>query len=312
MYLSWYRQPGPIVAHLDEDATEDVIGLRWDSSHEEAALSIVATNGASFQPVWRTTPIRAQWGSPRTHLARSLDRLYLSDSEGLVHLYDLADGHETRAPLTVARVHELCGRPNTLAEAWYRDQDDWRKMDHGVLLDRDGEAKPAARPPWCRALRRTCDKPGDGVCGRIRKDGRLGAVSLEDGDVGVTLGGKSFQVGTINYGFYLTGYDPKTGAVRWDHTLPFTTDELHADPHLRVELGAGNVYGFYQLKSGAWKLGARSGRTGEVLWQREPPRAVHGTTFSDMSISAERLYVAIDWRLEVFDLSTGKSLGVVW
>jgi len=72
------------------------------------------------------------------------------------------------------------------------------------------------------------------------------------------------------------------------------------------------VFSYYQLKAGRWQLGAIALDTGETLWSIRPPRSEHGTDFSHMYAHHGRLYLALDWRLEVIDANTGASIGVVW
>ena len=165
---------------------------------------------------------------------------------------------------------------------------------------------------------RACDKPGDGPCVSSRRIKPVSAhveasYLLEEHEVGVALGiERSEGARPSTYGSYVVGYDPKTSKVRWEHALAFDDGELHDDPRIHVAFGQGRVFGFYQQKSGKWVLGARDGLTGAVTWHREPPRSQHGTNFMSMTISRQRLYVVLDWRVEVFDPATGDSLGVIW
>jgi hypothetical protein len=110
----------------------------------------------------------------------------------------------------------------------------------------------------------------------------------------------------------LWGYDPRSQQKLYAVPLPFEPEELHAEPHLEHAFAGGRVFAYYQLKNGQWRIGARDGKTGDVLWHRSPPRAQVGTHFQSMIATSARLYVAFDLRLEIFDAATGKSLGVVW
>ncbi len=67
----------------------------------------------------------------------------------------------------------------------------------------------------------------------------------------------------------------------------------------------------YQLESGRWEVGARDARTGEIAWHHALPQAERGTNVLELFVSAERVYVARDWRLDVLDLPSGDQLGQI-
>lgn len=316
--LSWYPQHAPILVDLDADGTEDVVGLRWDSSHEDAALSIVATHGATFRALWNTAPLRSQWASPRTRLVHSNGALFLTDSEGFLHIYDLKDGKERVDRITLSAdtaAFDLCGAPDGEPRLWLRDHNDWKRMDRGILVDGAGGITRSDRPKWCRQVdrRRYCSEPGEGACHNYQsvksKTPRVSTShSFEENDVAISLG--SLTGGTT--GSYLVGHDPKTRQIRWERALASTDDELHSQPQLQQQLANGRLYSFYQLKTGKWVLGATDGRTGGSVWSREPPRTLHGANFVSMTITPQRLYLVLNWRVEVFNPATGESLGVIW
>ena len=107
--ISWYYPQRPILADLNGDGTEDVIGLRWDSGDESRALSVIANEGRTLRPLWRTEPLRSQWNSSRTHLLPSGALMFLTDSEGLVHFYETKTGKSLATPF-VSSAHAPCAR----------------------------------------------------------------------------------------------------------------------------------------------------------------------------------------------------------
>lgn len=136
---------------------------------------------------------------------------------------------------------------------------------------------------------------------------------LEQGDIGLILGRKIKEprrTDAVPSVFF--GYDPSSKKERFETKLAFTDNDIHAEPDLETDLSSGRLYAYYQLKNGAWLLGARDAKTGEVLWHKNPPRAEHGTHFGSMKASTKRLYVRLNTRLEVLDATTGNSIGVVW
>jgi hypothetical protein len=180
------------------------------------------------------------------------------------------------------------------------------------LLGADGNSKPATRPKDCQTDRETTLFSGAPQCQTKLRPTAIKRQALwirTVGDIGVGLG--SERAGAP-YGTALVGFDPETCAIRWESPLAFTTDPRHENPQLETELTRERIYGFYQLKSGRWLLGARDTRTGKLLWSRQPPRAEHGSGTISLTATDRRVYLALDWRLEVFEAKTGESLGVLW
>jgi hypothetical protein len=325
---SWYLGRRPIVVDIDGDGIEDVIGLRWNSANEAAALSVVATSGRTFKPLWRSVERPAKWASPWTHLVRSGDHLFLTDSEGLVHVHGLRTGSQLGF-VTARHAWEACGAPDGSASAWIRTSEYESSGAAGMMITADGSQAPAPRPAWCRPRWEEAwcpDKPqsnGGTPCRprrapkALKREMRL-VDPWQMGGVGVAVAkrrlaaGQSIDEDVDHASMLLVGYDPQSASKTFERPLWFTDAWLHADPSLRYELGAGRLFAYYQLRSGEWLIGAIDAKTGKTLWHRKPPRSAHGTDFDVMLATERRLYLALDWRLEVLDASTGESLGVVW
>ncbi len=315
--LGWYPQPGPILADLTADGVDDIVGLRWDWDKEEAALSVVATDGRTFRRIWSTESRPAKWYSPSIHLVRSGSALFLTDSEGNLFVHDLATGAQ-RAWASVGPTEDFCASPDA-EEVWGQPRD--REGDDlgGTLFTATGSRSLVDRPSWCPRSWRVDDCPradGSACVPSARppwlRDNFAVHTIREQDDLGVVLAFPPKERQRDAVPPLLLGYDPKGGKKRFEARLPFTDDEIHTEPDLAVGVAAGRLVAYYQLKSGAWLLGARDARTGDRLWHRNPPRAEHGTHFGSMTAAKDRLYVRLNTRLEVFDATNGDSLGVVW
>ncbi len=306
--LSWYLSQRPIVIDLNGDGTEDVIGLRWSSSQDARPLSVVASDGATFRMLWRTEPIRSQWHSPRTHLLRSGSRLFLTDSEGLCHIRDSASGREVHPPIAVASSTYVCAVRSGTPSIWIEGAP---ASDKGVTIDGNGKMTPGTRPAACETDEAPYTPTGSPEChSKLRPAiGKHHAFFIQKIDgVGV---GHDFGNGRLPRSTFF-GFDPETCKVLWEGPLAFNSEPLHDNPQLSTEITPRHIYGFYQLQNGHWVLGARDSRTGAVAWSREAPRARLGSNSIALSASATRVYLALDWRLEVFAAESGESLGVLW
>jgi hypothetical protein len=305
---------------------EDIIGIRWLYGREEAGVTLMAVNGATMQTMWRVAPsIPSQWSSGRVSLRKSGGTLFLTDSEGLLHIFDLHGnrlGSAVELPPT-ARMQctVVAGDP---ARAWLSVRDGASASPpQGLLADAMGHVEKAPRPAGCddgEAIR-ACDVKGDGPCRRYDQPTLSGLTKergswlyfrevVEEDGAGVAVGNKQ-QDAAAPIAF-VAGYDVKTKKVAWQGPLAFTDDPMHEDAYPHMEIQRGRVLGLYQLATGKWLLGARDAKMGAVLWSTEVPRAVHGTNFETMTVTDARVYLALSSRLEVFDVANGTSLGVVW
>jgi hypothetical protein len=236
--------------------------------------------------------------------------LFLSDSEGFVRVYELTTGKLVGEPVH-AMASETCVVEGSLGSVWIRDGDDWTKRDQGLLIDASAHATPEQRPKACRPYTapRSDGATVDDKCARQTSKARY-AMGLVNHDVGVRLGTDRDDE---PLGATVAGFDPSTCRQTWgQRALAFTADAFHREPHLSTQLTATRLVAFYQLKDGRWILGARDARDGNALWHREPPRAHFGTNFESLTVTSQRIYVGLNWRLEVFDPATGESVGVVW
>jgi hypothetical protein len=320
--LAWYPLTFPVLADVDGDGQEDVVGLRWDSADESRALSLVATDGKTLTTRWRTEPIASQWANPQVRLVRSGDHLYVSDSEKLIHAFDLASGRELfpATPLPAEATLE-CGdeRSGDPTQAWLANQPWVISKRVGFLVKADDGFVPAqATPDWClrpgELPRCSAKTPAETVCETERGAPWTGFIEvrdLQEGRLGIAVGRSLKGDAPPAEPDRLAGYDPKTRHMLWEQ--PVAVDaEAHDFPSVQVALAAGRAFTFYQLRNGHWELSARDARSGQPLWKVEPPRAMEGTSFDSLTVSAQGVYLALSNRMEVFDPATGASRGVIW
>lgn len=312
---SWYPSQKPILVDIDADGVEDVVSLRWDSSNEDRALFVTAHDGAALRARWSSDPIASQWMSPGTHLLVSDEVVFLSDSEGLLHRFDLETGIRLNPPLPVKMSGAPCATPDAPGRIWFPVDSALRSSPHGSSrgdgqeIGVVGTSVSRARPAWC-----VDDDPPELGKHDYHCDGALGDYLAGRGSVRILTAEQSNNEHGIAQALDdiddpLIGFHPKSCAVRWQRSVRFDDHELHARPSLRHLLHGERVFGLYQLASGRWKLGMLSAVTGETAWKLDLPDALRGTNFQDMFASKTRLYVAMDWRLLVLDPDKGTLLG---
>jgi hypothetical protein len=297
---SWYLARAPIWVDVDGDGTEDIVGLRWGA--REAALSVSATDGATLKPLWCTDAMPSQWDSPHTTLWALDDRLFLTDSEGRVHVFDVTTGKRVAAPVTTGLAYAWLSGPGC------RQQGLWVGAS---LVDKNGKLTRHAKPEKCPSapMTRLEAERDDYVCRRKLEAAKPRFAHLDPQlreDLGVALGPQ--MGGGLPEA---VGYDPKICKPLWERSVALGSEAPHARHQLETTLGAGRFFILYQLASGGWRLGALDARTGVPAWTMAPPNAEHGSAYRQLLARADRLYVVHDWRLEIFDAARGTHLGSI-
>jgi hypothetical protein len=316
--LAWYPLSEPILADLNGDGREDIVGLRWNSAHEEAALVVAANDGATLAPLWQSDPLPCQWANPRTRLRSSGDRLFLTDSEGLLRVYEAKTGALLSSTETPAGTQLACSdEGSSEPRAWLARYPAEHGAPAGFLVDATGALTPANEPPWCNrwmGKHGPCAGAGRGVCRGYHYGDRAVAshfaesYALEEGGTGVALGSRDDLGARADE---LVGYDPASRKVRWRE--PVARDHApHSMPRVELELFGGQAFTLYQTQGGPWELAARDATTGAPTWSTFPPRAVEGTNFESLTVTGQGIYLGLSNRLEVFDPATGASRGVIW
>lgn len=302
---SWYNARGPIVVDVNDDGVDDIVGLRWNSAVEDRALAVAAVDGASFRELWCNREIPSQWGSVHTRLVHSGEYVYLTDSEGLLRVYRLSDGDEVMRPMTAPDMFERCASSD--GGLWYRS--DYQTPDGWEILP-DGTRRLAARPASCGAdrpmLRALCQTGAEAT-----KQGWM-AVPTRQADADRVFLYEPPVRGEPGDGLpELLAFSDETCEALWRAPIPFASDPLHRDPQMRILSHRDVIYSYYQLRDGTWRLGARDGADGGALWAREPLRTDLGSSFHSLTATEDRLYVGLEWRLDVHDARTGEVLGSV-
>ncbi|HEU4405727.1 MAG TPA: PQQ-binding-like beta-propeller repeat protein [Polyangiaceae bacterium] len=310
----WYGEPEatPLVVDVNGDRVEDVVGLRRDGRSDDAPPTLAAIDGQTFAELWQA-PLRAKPGGRRVRLLRSGASLFASDREGRLHVYDLASGRERVDPVAVSDELGACAAEKGAPRVWLPD-DAAGKL--GRLVTAEGRATESGRPPWCAAVdpvtaKPRCGEGAEGVCASRHRPSSndstfAGPASYEDGKVGLSFGQVAAPHGL---GFaHLVGFDPATGARRWEERLVGHGEMWYA-PDSNVTLGGGRVFATWRSSNHVWKVRALDGLTGDELWSVE----LHDSERSDkaklVAATEGRVYVLVDGQLRVLDARSHELLG---
>jgi len=305
---SWYNARAPLPIDVNGDGVKDVVGLRWNSAREGRSLAVAAVDGVSHRELWCQEGIPSQWGSSRTQLVRSGDHLYLADSEQLLRTYHLKDGTQVAPPMAVPELLEMCAGED--GRLWYRSELDGLE---GRETDPQGTQYPAPRPATCGhrgaqgqlSCWRGSDAPGRGMTWVRNDQPDVGQLVLHDSPRRRTPDAKEpLELAA----FSVSG---ERCEELWRAPITFATDRLHRDPQMNVMAHGDVIYTYYQLHDGSWRLGARSGITGHVLWTREPARTNRGSSFHSLTAADDRLYVGLQWRLDMHDSRSGEPMASI-
>jgi len=261
-------------------------------------------------PLWESERIASQWASPRLNLVRSGAVLFLTDSERRLHVLKLRTGELQLPALELAEVSEVCAFDDVEMAVWIRDHSDYSRRDEGLRVSSFGERSRARRPASCNRRNQPLRHDRKCAAALAKKKPKLLLGTRHDlAQHGVALASAAAgqRLGTL-----LVGYELPACEATWEAPVAFTSEPYHDDSQLKVELTEQRIYAIYQLADGRWYLGARDSRSGALLWHREPPRAHYGTNLQKLTASSARVYLGVNWRLELFDPAQGDSIGVIW
>jgi outer membrane protein assembly factor BamB len=307
----WYPQShvAPILADLNADGVDDIVGLYWSSGHEPQALHVVAVDGATFRAMWHTGPYPSQWSSERTHLVRAGERLLLTDTQSNAHVIDLRTGYElTRYALPDAPLG-ACASAGTGVRLRLDRPDapwTWQSLDleSGARYEapKTGRCVNDGEPEWCPDTKEQPCLVGDPPIAGTPYT--FGSGQAFGNDCVAVLQGANDLLA-------LGGWQAKDNKLRWTQPAELPLDVIHYPRQPQIDLRDGLVTVVYPTKAGAFRLFARNATTGALIWSVVVPDTAEGTTLMAMRVRDGRAYVVADSRVHVFDAATGKLLHTI-
>jgi hypothetical protein len=289
-------------------------------ARDGGALWIAAFDGPKVAEAWRAGPFGTpSQGDGSTFVAVVGRAVVVTDFRAVVHVLDLANGHELRSVTLTDRAKSMCASPDGAARVWIQVAD-----EKNVALDVDtASTSAAARPAWCPEgpLFPTDDCRGYFRRGRPRAQckGSSGAPAVSGfrAELVVQEGADAVALGEKHPGTAIpmvVGFDPATKAVRWQGALaaadPVTVAESHGLARMDV-LTAGRFVAPYEVTPSGWRLTALDARSGQRLWD-VPLQPLKGIEYPEgFSLSAARVYMMRTGSLEVYDAKTGALVGII-
>lgn len=315
-HLQWHAIGPVFPGHVNDDATEDVVGPYRLLQGTMTPVFVGAFDGATRQRLWSAGPFVSGEDMQHLHVGRAGARVLVSDAKATVHLLDLASGKALAAPKLSDRVKRICGAPDAPARFYVETAD-----EQGVMVDATGAVSRAPAPDFCPS-RKTV---GFDDCQLLplfggptlpclplqhapRVEGLDPKWAIGDAHDAVLIGQR--QPGTAVP--LAAGYDPKTRKVRWSRAIP-TVDPLSVreGPPEVVALADGVLYAYYGRTQALARLAAIDVRTGETRWEVDVPNSDQGSGPRLMTVGAEHVYVPHWTWLEVHARKTGRHLGTI-
>lgn len=312
-WLQWDATEPFVVADVDDDAVEDVIGRYRVLEGDDLTLWVGAFSGADFQRMWRAGPFGtlSTGGGQAVHLTVAGDRVLVTDEHNIAHLLEPATGKQTARLRLPDRAERVCGRDGRFFVA---------TVDGGgLLVDGSGKTEKAKPPTWCAGRGSPAD---DCFSLRVRRNvasecrgpqaapshgGFNAAWVLVDGDRAIAIGHK--HPGTPVP--MLMGFSLGRRRADWVRTLGSDPTAVAEGAPEVTELVGGRVFSYYGIKPFGGRVATLDAKTGEVAWDVVLPRSETGSEPSMLTATARRVYVPHWTWLDIFDARSGAHLGTI-
>jgi outer membrane protein assembly factor BamB len=340
---------GPVVATVNGDSVEDIIGFFrvWDGRSAWIAYA-GAFDGATLKPLWRSEPIDPQIVKQAGVTPQALvlgSQVIVADTSETLRVFSLPTGEKQFTLKLSGAIIDVCGTADQPGRIWVH------VVDGGdTMIDLASQkAALAPRPKWCpvpalentnlpplppiptaKDLAAVARKKADlAACTRTFLNGLMAratcrapdSAKLEDGFIPAYV----LSDGTVTIDFGTKGDLPfaeattkTTDASPWAHG--FITDDTKAKPlaPVIVDLTGGRVYAVYEKVYFDARIAALDARTGRALWDVPLVGSLPGSEGPGrgearaLVATASRVYVVrAGGGLDIFNASSGKPLGTI-
>jgi hypothetical protein len=318
-HMQWQDGKAPMIADLNGDGVEDVVGFYRVLDGGEATTRLGAFSGATWNRLWHTDPLG---DAHQLALGSAGNAILVGDDRGLVRIFDRSSGVQLHSVQLSDRARRICGGDE--GHAWIEVADEAH-----VLIDvATGGSRPSPPPAGCapRETGSDCsswelsDQPARAECmsselrKRLAVPGMTVSYALRQGDHVVGLGYK--EKGTSIS--MIAGLEPPRGKGEkqplWVRTVnPDSRATSTTSTPQVADIADGMLFVTYLAsdKQRMNRLAAIDAATGNTVWDVPVPRSEHGSGPSLMAISSSRIYLPHWTWLDVFEVATGQHLATV-
>lgn len=315
LHLQLYSRMGlaPILARVNDDAVEDVIVPMWDGSRSNAALHLVAIDGASFGPIWRAGPWPAEWSSHRVHLSRGGDHVAITDSQGGVYSIATKTGTVINNVAMTTPIDSMCvgidGRVNLrTSDGREHTLDPVRQTIKP--LDRSNVCAHAGLPACAK------EKPVTYPCIDSlpsRETPRMSSyIHFEDQHLTLHVGSgkKPTLVRGERQPPYAEARERGTNKLLWEGPLTAPGDRVRLGSD-RSDYANGRLLDAYQELEGELKVTAWNAKDGARLWATFIPFSTAQSRLEAFEVTNDRVYAVSDGKVAILDATDGKLVRLI-
>ena len=282
---------------------ESAIGRMRLGTKDE--LFIVSVDPAKAAARWKFGPLGTySEGYQHTHFAVRKDKVLVSDAKATVHVVDGASGKELKSAHFTDKIERICiAEPGDIVWVGTIDR-------RGATLDVDtGATHEAARPASCGdAPMPVHHAKGDKTASPPTVPGFDAEATHLDGDIGVLSGHKSPGTKVP----LAVGFDPKTGAVRWNEPVASSDpSRVRDESNGYGAIAAGKFFTAYGVASKGWHLVALDAKSGARMWDVAMPVIFAVDSLHGIAATGSYVYVVRTSSLDVYDAKSGNRIGAV-
>lgn len=294
---------------IDDDGTEDFVGMYRLFDGSEQRMHIGGFDGKSLERKWKSAELGTLSQNGYTmRIGLAGRRVVVTDSRYTAHVLEVATGKEVGAVQLSDQPRSMCSEGSAGTRVWIEVAD---KRNVLVDLTTAKATVSANRPSFCRAMEGDACESATATCldgdAAPKSEGLYSRTVLIDGDLGVAVGHKTPGTPVP----MLQGFDPKAKTVRWSATVAPDALSMSTGMDAPVDLMGGRLYTVYGQVTKGYHLVAFDARTGARTWDVVIPRSESGSDPDEMVVTPKRIYVPHWTWLDVFETGTGKHVGTV-
>ncbi|MFI5300304.1 MAG: PQQ-binding-like beta-propeller repeat protein [Polyangiales bacterium] len=302
--------PQVIIADVDKDGDEDVIGLVAEYAKGANEQYLAAYDVDSKKPIWTSIHVKEPWTA---HTMIAGKRLLLVEGTGAAHVIDASSGKEVATAMLSDKVSRSC-------------VDDGRfvlSLDDKTIVAIDPKSADATPTKWPVAC-------GPTERGNLHPIGHFEPRAKETSgyDVGVSLKG-TYVARVLDDGKAFVGFatktpgtprplvfsaDRKTKAIGWSHALQAGDVDVRDGTPEIADLVDGTLFTVVSSRQSSPTrefLIAINASTGAERWHAELDTKAPGMDANAIVLSEERAYLPRAGQVQIYARSDGHRVAIL-